>query len=418
MGEDNTNILDEIQNISKTGIKLGLENINLLLDSLDNPQNNYKIIHIAGSNGKGSLATMLENILHKSGYSVGKYTSPHLVRFNERIRYNLSEISDLELKENFKSIKKIIIKNNIEATFFDITTAIMFSYFSKKKIDYLVLETGLGGRYDSTNIVNSDVVAITNISFDHSDFLGDTIEKISYEKAGIIKNNIPVFHTVKQDNAKKVINKVAKKMNSKVHDVLSKKYEISLNPRKICTIIKIDNLEFQLPLYGKFQGENFLLAYEISKYLNIPIEFIKKGLDNLIWEGRFEILERNPFIILDGAHNIDSAIKLKENMLSLFKKDDIIVITSILKDKEIPKILEEFHKFSNDVIFTSLKNNHRGLSGKQLSSYDNNFNKKYICEDIKEAIKKGKSLGKKAIVIAGSLYLIGEVKRRVYRENI
>ncbi len=402
-------ILDKLYSYTTKGIKLGLLNIEIILSELDNPDKNYKIIHIAGTNGKGSVATILENVLLENGYNVGKYTSPHLVKFNERIAYNRKEISDNDLEKYFLKIEKIIMKRDIEPSFFDITTAIMFDYFSDKNIDYLVLETGLGGKYDSTNVVQPEVTAITNISHDHSDYLGDTLLEIAEEKAGIIKKNVPVFYSIKKEEIKDVI----KSKTENEYDVLlNHHYEIKLNNDDFKTEIKIDNEEYKLPLYGKFQGENFILAYSILKYLKIENKVIKSALKNIKWSGRFELISKDPYIFLDGAHNVDAAKKLKENILSKFSKEEVLVITSILKDKDTENILKEFSKFSNTIICTELKGNLRSQTTEKLKKYAKNFyNKIYEIKEIKDAVKKAKSIENiNAIIIAGSLYLVGRFK--------
>ena len=402
-------ILDKLYSYTTSGIKLGLENIKIILAELGDPESNYKIIHIAGTNGKGSVATILENCLLENGYNVGKYTSPHLVNFNERIVFNREEISNKDLEKYFLKIEKIIEKKNIKPSFFDITTAIMFDYFSEKKIDYLVLETGLGGKYDSTNVVEPEVTAITNISYDHSDYLGNTLLEIAEEKAGIIKKGVPIFYSVKQDEIKKVI----KNKTEKGYDVLKiNNYKIELNNVEFTTEIKIDNEKYKLPLYGEFQGENFVLAYSILRYLKIESKIIQKALKNIRWSGRFELISKNPYIFLDGAHNIDAAKKLKENILSKFKKQEVLIITSILKDKDTENILKEFSEFSNTIICTELGENPRAQTAEELSiTAKKYYNEIYIMKKLADAVKKAKKIEKiKAIVIAGSLYLVGKFK--------
>lgn len=396
--------LDELYGLSVFGIKLGLDNINELLKRLGNPQIDYKVIHIAGTNGKGSTASMVESALLEKGFSVGKYTSPHIEKFNERIVLNRIAISDKEIVEYYLKIKEA--SKDIPITFFEATTAMMFLYFSHKKIDYLVLEVGLGGRYDATNVVIPEVSAIASISKDHLNILGDTLYKIAKEKAGIIKENVTTYVIDIKDDMKKAF---SEEKGNVIYVKESLDYDIQLDKINLKTIVKIDENTFEIPLYGKYQGENFLLAYSILKKLGVEDIIIKKGLSKVVWPGRFEIYSRNPLIILDGAHNEDSSLKLVENLAEISKKDEVCFLTSILEDKEIEKIIENFSKVSNKIIYTSLKSYHRGLDGKTLCEKDNCFINKSYENDIEKAFEEAKK--SKIVVVAGSLYLLSEFKR-------
>ena len=181
-------LLNELYSYSLHGIKLGLENIQKICDSLGNPEKNYKIVHITGTNGKGSTATIVETVLLKQGYKVGKYTSPHILKFNERIRVNGQDISDEDITKVYGIVREKIKELGITPTFFEVTTAMMFLYFSMREVEYVVLEVGMGGRFDATNVVDSDIAIITNVSIDHTEYLGKTIYEIAREKAGIIKD--------------------------------------------------------------------------------------------------------------------------------------------------------------------------------------------------------------------------------------
>ena len=402
--------LEELYGLSVFGIKLGLDNINELLKRLGNPQNNYKTIHIAGTNGKGSTASMCESILMEVGYSVGKYTSPHIVNFNERIVLNRQEISDEDIVKYYNIVKENI--GDLPATFFEVTTAIMFLYFAEKKIDYLVLEVGLGGRYDATNVVNPELSIITSISMDHVNILGNTLYEIAREKAGIIKKGKPVFVIDTNEDIKKAIFE-----QTETPIFVKEKYslETSLDKKSLKTIAQIDGELFDIPLFGKFQGENFLLVYAAMEYLGIDKQIIKKALSNVVWPGRFEILSRNPLIILDGAHNEDSSLKLMENLQELDNKEDICFLTAILEDKDIGKILKNFSEVSKHIVYTSLENYHRGLGAKELFHKDIYFENKKYFEDIVEAYNEAKK--HKIVVIAGSFYLLCEFKKVIMGEN-
>lgn len=404
-------MLEKLYSYSKFGIRLGLENITTLLNRMGNPQNDYKTIHIAGTNGKGSVVAMLESVLLEAGYSVGKYISPHLVKFNERIILNREMISDTEIERYFESVDKCIEKSGIEPTFFEVTTAMMFKYFSDMKVDYVILETGMGGRYDATNVVIPEASVITNITMDHMQFLGESIEKIAYEKAGIIKKGVPLFFA----DRKKEVADVFKKETNIINESL-KKYDYNLCESKNCfnTTVMIDGEIYMIPLMGDFQVDNFVLAYDVLRYLKIEKEIIKSGILKTKWEGRLEKVFDKPMIILDGAHNMDSAVKLSENINKYFKDKKKIIITSVLRDKEISDIFSIFSKMTKDVIFSSLKDYDRGLSGIEVAEKGKGyFENVTVIDSIKEAIIYAKNCGYEMIIISGSLFLVGEFKKEV-----
>lgn len=391
--------------------KKNLDNIKFVLEKLNNPEKNLKIIHISGTNGKGSVASMLESVLIKAGYNVGKFTSPHIMRFNERIIYNRMEIPDDEIKKFFFIIEEIIEKYNIYLNFFEFTTIIMFCYFNMVKPDYVILECGLGGRLDATNTGNSYLSVITNISFDHTAILGDTLEEIAFEKAGIIHDNqICIF----AGNHSDLIKAVKSKTDNFV-DVMQKyrNVDISLDKISLLTKVSINNITFNIPLYGIFQGWNFLLVYETAKILNIADSIIAEGITDVRWPGRFEIFSNNPLIVLDAAHNADSVNVLKENVLSLYSKNETAVIISILKDKNVNEIFSLVENFTDNIFCTSLKENHRGMSSKELEHTlkDGNFHADYYFDDdLKRITERALLLNKKILIICGSFYLISKFK--------
>lgn len=403
-------ILNRLYSYTKFGIKLGLENMEDLIKAFEYKNNKTKVIHIAGTNGKGSVASILEAVLLYKGYKVGKYTSPHLVEFNERIVINKKKISNEKIIEYFEKVEKVMTEKDIKATFFEITTMMMLLFMSEEKVDYIILETGMGGRFDATNAVQSDISIITNISKDHSQYLGETIKEIAFEKAGIVKKNIPVFLGSNQIELLDEVKKKTKEYNS----VLNIDYKITLN-KKFETLIEIEKETYTLPLYGKFQGENFILAKKVLNYIGIKNEEIKEGIKDVVWPGRFEIVSSSPLTVLDGAHNEDSSEKLKETIEEIFSKDEVVLICSMLKDKDIDRVINNFSKFTNTVIFTSLENSIRGMSEKEISEKGGKyFINIYEEKSVINAYEKAVSLNKKIIVVAGSLYLVGEFKKEVF----
>ena len=400
----------KLDSIDKNKIKLGLETMEKSLKILGNPERNYKIIHIAGTNGKGSAAAFLEAGLIEAGYKTGKYTSPEIYRFNERITVNREEISDADVELYYERVNIALEASDIGLTYFEITTAMMFLYMKDKNIDYLVLETGLGGRTDATNTVTPVISLITNISFDHMEFLGNSLKEIAHEKAGIIKNGVPVFFS---DRKPELTEEIKAKTENYVN--VLEKYNFSdnnteLDKKELKTLVRINGQEFRLSLFGKFQGKNFLLAYEALKYLGVNDEIIKKSCMKTVWNGRFQIAAKNPFIILDGAHNKDSAAVLSENLREVFPEKDLVFIISILKDKDSGPILKELGKASDYAVFTGI-NNKRGQSYEEMYNTGKNyFEHSYAEETLEAALKRAKGLNKKAIVICGSFFLLKEYK--------
>ena len=251
-------ILERLYGYSKFGIKLGLENMKKLMVELGNPQEGYKKIHIAGTNGKGSTASMIESVLIEAGYSVGKYSSPHLIRFNERIVFNREEISDKEITELFVTVEEAVKRAGLTPTFFEVTTAMMFLYYKIKGADYAVIETGMGGRYDATNIIIPEISVITNVTMDHTSYLGDSVEKIAEEKAGIIKSGVPLIFGEKKEEIKEIFRKKADKYIDALSDI---NYISETDNKNYSNFGTIENIKYEIALYGKHQIENFMTAY-------------------------------------------------------------------------------------------------------------------------------------------------------------
>lgn len=407
-------LLNELYSYSLHGIKLGLKNIEDICDAMGNPQKNYKTIHVAGTNGKGSTSTTIEQVLIEDNRTVGKYTSPHILKFNERISVNGVEISDEEIAYYYSYVKSVVEELKLVPTFFEVTTAMMFKYFSDKKVDYAIIEVGMGGRYDATNIIDGDICVITNVSLDHTDFLGKNIYEIAGEKAGIIKKNSKVivgssnieFLKGVEEKTKNYVNVVEKYRYSK-YFLDFKNYE---------TVIEVDNTVYRFSLFGDYQYKNFLCAYEVLKELGIKPEVIQKGVTKVKWQCRFEIIptDKNIFI-LDGAHNEDGMKTLCETLQAGFKKDEIVAVVSILKDKDSKKILEILEGSVSKIIFTSLSENSRGQSALNLYENSNKIDKDYR-ENIVEALELAKSDSKKVVLLCGSFYLLSKFKEEVLKQ--
>ena len=431
--------------ITEESLNQNNEKLKKIYELLGEPCKNKKIIHIAGTNGKGSTTTLLENIFFAGGYSVAKFTSPHILKFNERILINKKMISDENVVKYYEVVMDILEKNSLQINFFEITTFMALLYFEEKNPDFIFLETGIGGRYDATNVVNSAIAAITNVSFDHVSLLGNSLDKITDRKAGIIKDGQLCIYA---QNLVELENAVKKETDNSVN--VLKKYEnlqVELDTQNYKTIVKIfenenldesENIEdkknkynlgktFILPLFGKFQANNFLIAYEIAKIYGIGDEIIQKGLDEISLAGRFEIFSQNPATILDVAHNDDSVRVLVENLNELFKNDEVIFILSILGTKDIANIFEKILEKNYKIFITSLKDVTYGLSANEIKKNLENANiltNNIIFEDnILDAYNQAKQMvleknsRYKAIVVCGSFYEIAKFKKLCGKRN-
>lgn len=417
-------LLDKLFSKQRRGIVPGLERISELLEYLDNPQNSFKSIHIAGTNGKGSICNMLASIMDESNYSTGLYTSPHIYRFNERMKVNNIEITDQELIDIYSLIEDK--SDEINATFFEITTAICFEFFRRKNIDVAILETGMGGRYDATNIVNPIISVIASISMDHRDYLGNTISQVTTEKAGIIKNNTPI---VLSQNEKKItdqieqiaINHSSKFIESKdiplkilnLNNNLTMTLEYNYNSKKF---------EINSPFVGEHQLKNIksVLAtiQEIRDiFKNININSIIKGIEetknklNLI--GRLDIINENPNILITGAHNIDALnqdIKTLMNCGHYLSQYDIFF--TCMNDKDYKKMLKTLRKNKNSIHLVNIEEE-RAIDLKILYqvAQQNDFANIEIV-NTNELVNRIKSK-KNNILIIGSFFLVSEVLKNI-----
>ena len=432
--------------ITKKSLNQNNEKLKKIYELLGKPCENKKIIHIAGTNGKGSTATFLENIFFAAGYSVAKFTSPHILRFNERILVNKEMISDEDVVRYCEAVMNVLEENGLQINFFEITTFVALLYFKEKNPDFIFLETGLGGRYDATNIVKSTIAAITNVSFDHVALLGNSLYEIADRKAGIIKNRqlciyaqnlTELEEAVKRetDNSVNVLEKYKgfqaeldnQNYKTIVKIVENKNSKESGNIKKSENIEKINNNKnnlkktFILPLFGKFQANNFLIAYEIAKIYGINDKIIQKGLDEISLAGRFEIFSKNPATILDVAHNDDSVKVLTENLNELFKDDEVIFVLSVLGTKDIANIFKRILEKNYKIFITSLKEVTYGLSAEEIKKNleDSNISTKNIIfeDDILQAYNQAKKMilkndnSYKVIVVCGSFYEIAKFKK-------
>jgi len=416
-----TNAEKYIHSLSKFGKKSGLDNITRLLNILGNPQDKLKFVHIAGTNGKGSTASFVASSLMEAGLNVGLFTSPFIEVFNERIKINNQNISNEDLEKYTYIIKEAIEKIDDEDYHpieFEVITAIGFLYFSDKECDVVVLETGLGGRLDCTNIIkNPYVCAITSISFDHMQYLGDTIEKIAYEKCGIIKeNSIVCLYPDIHPDAKKVALKASDEKNAIVYPSYKETLKIKKTDKQNIFDYK-KYKDIKINLSGLYQIYNATLAIDIldnlKKYFSVSDENIKNGLEKAKWPCRFEIFERkNTTFLIDGAHNSDGILKYCDTVKNIFSNKKIITVFGMLNEKDFEKSVERISDISNMLIITDVPSI-RQTSSDEVFECAKRFKKDTIfIKDNKDAVKKAIEYADEnsVIAIAGSLYLAGNLR--------
>jgi dihydrofolate synthase/folylpolyglutamate synthase len=413
--------IDYLYSLEYSGIKLGLEKVSHLLQFLGNPQKKWPAVHIAGTNGKGSTAAFIYTILKEAGYKVGLYSSPHLVDFSERIRINEQKISWESMVEYTRNLKDQIEKH--QATFFEATTAMAFAYFADQKVDIAVIETGLGGRLDATNLVEPLATVITSISADHQQFLGDTLPEISYEKAGIMKSGVPCFTIQQFPEVMQVLQEKATEKNVpffviqpashfriREEDLKGSNFDLFLPPGSF------QNL--RIPLAGTHQISNAALAVAAIQVLrSFPCseQQIRGGLLNTSWPGRFQHLADNPLTILDVAHNPDGF----EKVLSFIKEKapgkNIRTICGLSKDKDYRKIADILSHYVTKVGVVS------GFSSRSLDPeiLSQELVRRAIPTEIFEDINTAYSVFRETtpatelLLIIGSHYLAGEFLKKI-----
>ncbi|MCK4332887.1 MAG: bifunctional folylpolyglutamate synthase/dihydrofolate synthase [Thermoplasmatales archaeon] len=413
-----------LYSFKKYGSKLGLERISYLVEQLGNPQNTIKIIHVTGTNGKGSVCKFIGSILQKAGYNVGVYISPHLQRFSERIVVNNEEISEenvVLLVEKIRPVVDDMIKQNNTPTFFEVITAMAFQFFSDCTVDFAVIEVGLGGRFDATNVVNPLVSVITNVSLEHTDYLGEDIKSIAFEKAGIIKESVPVVTAVKND-ARDVIKKIAKEKNTRT-TVIDRNHwrrlSYNMNYQEFLIQGTFNDYTVKTSLLGGYQGENIALAVSTIEQLQmngiyLTDDDILEGISTAFNPGRMEIISEEPTILLEGAHNPVGMEMLKKTLEEDFEYDRLILLIGILKDKNIQKMLSTIAPISDIIIVTKSKNA-RACEPEILKNSIEKIGWKkelFIVDSLPKAIKYAKSMANKndIICISGSLFTVGEAR--------
>ena len=424
-----------IKETAKFGSKLGLERTEKILELLGNPHKKIKTIHIAGTNGKGSTTAMLTNILVESGYKVGCYISPYIEEFEERIQINNTNIPKGDLAEIITKVATVIEK--VEAmgygnpTEFEIITCAGFLYFFNKNVDFAVVEVGLGGRLDSTNVILPKLTIISSISMDHMHILGDTVEKIAYEKAGIIKKNTPLILYPQKENVTLVIEDMCIKKNAplvKVNEKAAKFKEVIKldgNMYQKLVIAGEDTYEIELPLLGVHQIQNcnvVINACESLRKLGIHIskDSIINGLKNVKWPGRLEVMNKNPMVVLDGAHNIDGIRKLKESIKTYFEYKNLVLILGILADKQVDEMIKEICPLASKIIAVTPHSDRAELSDELKRRIEFYNIQCEAIEDYEEAYRRALDYcdSQSLLVISGSLYMVGDMRKIIRNFNM
>ncbi|HBT50658.1 bifunctional folylpolyglutamate synthase/dihydrofolate synthase [Petrotoga olearia] len=428
-----TNLVDYLyqRGAANFKVKLGLERIEELTKRIGNPQNSFNSIHITGTNGKGSVTTALSQILRYNGLRVGTFISPHLVSLTERVKLNGENISEREFVDIYNEIEEEIRKMDLKGedyapSFFEITTAMAFKYFEKQKVDVGIIEVGLGGRLDATNILNSDISVITSISKDHIKTLGDTLETIAYEKAGIIKkNNFLVLGNIDESPKKVILDKAKEVKAEKIFeygkDFHSNNYRYFINKNMLdyySLNYEIKDLIFGAN--GTFQMENVttsLAAVEafMKKFGKVlSIEKVREAMANFYWEGRFEYTEINgKKIVFDGAHNFAAAQQLEKSINLYFPTQKKIALIGILDDKDYEKMSQIFSSVFDKIIVTSVpteRGRHPELIYEEFKKYTKNVE---FIKDPSDGFNKLLSETSDVYFVTGSLYLVGKIKELI-----
>ncbi len=421
-------IIDRIHEFNRFGMALGLDRMEELLRRLGNPQDDLKVIHVAGTNGKGSVSKYLEEGLSACGYKMGLYTSPYIETFNERIRYDGADISDEDLEyygQKVVSAAEAMVADGLDSpTEFEVVTAIAFLYFAGRQADITILEVGLGGIGDSTNVVKHPLASvITSISYDHMAQLGSSLAEIAVNKAGIIKTGCPVIANVPQRDAAKIIARKAYAMGSRLYDISGIRAAVSdetpFSQKVSMELYEKSYSDVEISMVGRHQAENLktaLATLEIlrkSGAVKLDREALYEGLKRARQPGRFEVISEDPLVIIDGAHNEAGAQALQETMAQHFAGKKILLVAGILADKEIDSIVKFLTKITDHIIVTE-PDNPRKLAAEKLAEHVADFG---VAAEVvlngEAAVHRAKELedGYDVILFAGSLYLIGDVRR-------
>ncbi|MDD1772013.1 MAG: bifunctional folylpolyglutamate synthase/dihydrofolate synthase [Methanomassiliicoccales archaeon] len=408
--------IDWLFSLENMGIKLGLSNIRSLLSMLGDPQDRFGTVHVAGSNGKGSVSAMTASILRSAGYRTGLYTSPHLVRYTERMTVDGNEMDDVRLSKMIGEVRELLDSRQFPhpLTFFEITTALAFLYFSDENVEEAVIEVGMGGRLDATNIIKPRCSVITRLSMEHTGFLGDTLGKIAYEKASIIKDSVPVISSPQEPQAMKVISWMAKSRAAPL-SVLGDHFLADCVKRDmngVTVALSSLGMQVRVGLPGRYQCENVALAAECAMVLADTIEVshesIIAGLSKVRWPGRLEIVRDSPLTVLDVTHTPDGA-RAVSSELDMFPGSPRVLVVGMLRDKDAKGAMTIMSPKFDHVICTS-SHSDRALSPQEMKAACAGHKSCRAIAGVDKAVKAAmrKAGPKGFVMICGSLYTVGE----------
>jgi len=417
---DKTEAIQYIRGRNWRDSRLGLERIKELLQRLGNPHNEIKFVHVAGTNGKGSVCAMLASVLMEAGYKTGLFTSPFINEFNEYIQINGDSISDEDLSEITSQVKKEAEKLADHPTEFELITTIAFLYFLKMRCDIVVLEVGLGGRLDSTNIIPvPEVAVITPISYDHMAELGNTLEKIATEKAGIIKVGGIVVSSHQEPNIAELFRYYCRERHTAgITFVDLNELKIQQNTLNGQRFSYRNYKNMEISLLGNFQPQNAALVIAVVEQLkkkgwNIGENFLRRGLKKATWPARFEVVNKHPYVIVDGGHNLQCTDVLVESLRTYFPKQSIFFLIGVMADKEYKTMLNKVMPLAKKVFAVTI-NNRRALDGELIADY-------FSCQGVEalafKSVKQGlhelmKVTGNDdTICVFGSLFMCGTVRK-------
>ena len=412
----NPNPLAFFLNLQSKGINLDLGPVTRLLRRIGNPHKKYPTIHIGGSNGKGSVAAMTSSMLLEAGLTVGLYTSPHIIDFRERIRVDTLMISQEELCDIIERMRREITE---DITYFEFATALAFCYFERRKVDIAVLEVGMGGRLDATNVVVPQVSVVTNVSLEHTAYLGKSLQAIAGEKGGIIKRNGICLTAARQRIVRSVLEKICRGLNASLY-CTGRDIRLRRSGHDTFSYYGIfnDYRNLSVSLAGKYQKDNALLALGVldiltGKGFTISPDAISRGLKNVRCDGRLEVLGRKPLLVIDGAHNPAGAAALSQSLVTDFSYDKMILVVGVLRDKDYRAMLRSLARPAAMIIVTK-PDSERALDPQVLSEAARRYTDAVWCiEDVRGALDKALSLAKDKdmICVTGSFYLVGAVKK-------